>query len=110
LAFLAAIGPSLLKEKTLGSDKTIADRVIDNIERVIVGKRAEVGLAMIALLCRGHALIEDVPGVGKTMLAKSLACVTPTLSAWRFTARSPATSSFDPTPSSPRLSWPTASS
>ena len=53
--------------------KIIADRVIDNVERVIVGKRAEVGLAMIALLCRGHALIEDVPGVGKTMLAKSLA-------------------------------------
>ena len=53
--------------------KSIADRVIGNVERVIVGKRAEVGLAMIALLCRGHALIEDVPGVGKTMLAKSLA-------------------------------------
>jgi MoxR-like ATPase len=57
----------------LDNAKSIADRVIANVERVIVGKRAEVGLAMIALLCRGHALIEDVPGVGKTMLAKSLA-------------------------------------
>ncbi len=57
----------------MDNPKSIADRVINNVERVIVGKRAEVGLAMIALLCRGHALIEDVPGVGKTMLAKSLA-------------------------------------
>jgi MoxR-like ATPase len=47
--------------------------VIQNIESVIVGKRETVELAVIALLCQGHLLIEDVPGVGKTMLARSLA-------------------------------------
>ncbi len=50
-----------------------SERVISNIERVIVGKRSSVQLAMISLLCQGHLLIEDVPGVGKTMLARSLA-------------------------------------
>ncbi len=49
-----------------------AERTTGNIERVIVGKHAEVRLAMVALLCEGHILIEDVPGVGKTMLAKAL--------------------------------------
>jgi MoxR-like ATPase len=50
-----------------------AERVIGNIEIVIVGKHETVELAVIALLCQGHLLIEDVPGVGKTMLARSLA-------------------------------------
>ena len=50
-----------------------AERVINNIERVIVGKRGPVELAVVSLLCQGHLLIEDVPGVGKTMLARSLA-------------------------------------
>lgn len=49
-----------------------AERTIGNVERVIVGKHAEVRLALVALLCEGHILIEDVPGVGKTMLAKAL--------------------------------------
>jgi MoxR-like ATPase len=53
--------------------KTVADAVVSNVEKVIIGKREEVQLALIGLLCRGHVLIEDVPGVGKTMLAKSLA-------------------------------------
>lgn len=44
-----------------------------NIGQVIVGKEAEIDLLMVALLCEGHVLIEDVPGVGKTMLAKALA-------------------------------------
>jgi MoxR-like ATPase len=48
-------------------------RVIDNVERVIVGKRDSIELVMVALLCEGHVLIEDVPGVGKTMLARSIA-------------------------------------
>lgn len=48
-------------------------KLIENIELVIKGKRAAVELAVIAFLCRGHLLIEDVPGVGKTMLAKALA-------------------------------------
>jgi MoxR-like ATPase len=50
-----------------------SERVIENIEKVIVGKRETVELAVISLLCQGHLLIEDVPGVGKTMLARSLA-------------------------------------
>ncbi|MDI6764106.1 MAG: MoxR family ATPase [Thermodesulfobacteriota bacterium] len=45
----------------------------DNIEKVIVGKKEVIDLALITLLCRGHLLIEDVPGVGKTMLARSIA-------------------------------------
>ncbi|HEX2324091.1 MAG TPA: MoxR family ATPase [Chloroflexota bacterium] len=53
--------------------KTVAERIVTNVERVIVGKHAEVELALISLLCGGHILIEDVPGVGKTMLARSLA-------------------------------------
>jgi len=51
----------------------IAEKIINNVERVIIGKREEVSLTLIALLCQGHMLIEDVPGVGKTMLAKSIA-------------------------------------
>jgi MoxR-like ATPase len=50
-----------------------SDRLVTNIEKVIVGKRETVELAVITLLCQGHLLIEDVPGVGKTMLARSLA-------------------------------------
>jgi len=49
------------------------ERVAANVERVIVGKHAEVRLALVALLCQGHLLIEDVPGTGKTMLAKAIA-------------------------------------
>src|SRR5258708_33117870 len=49
------------------------DRVLDNGERVIVGKHSEVRFALVALLCRGHLLIEDVPGTGKTVLAKAIA-------------------------------------
>lgn len=53
--------------------KSIANDIVQNVEKVIVGKRAEVELTLISLICKGHALIEDVPGVGKTMLAKSIA-------------------------------------
>jgi len=49
------------------------DKVLANVERVIVGKHGEVRLALVALLCRGHLLIEDVPGTGKTVLAKAIA-------------------------------------
>ena len=51
----------------------LADRAAENIERVIVGKRDVIDLLLVAVLCEGHVLIEDVPGVGKTMLARSLA-------------------------------------
>jgi MoxR-like ATPase len=50
-----------------------ANRLIANVEKVIFGKRDTVELTVICLLCQGHLLIEDVPGVGKTMLAKALA-------------------------------------
>jgi MoxR-like ATPase len=50
-----------------------ADRLIANIEKVILGKTDTVRLTVVGLLCQGHILIEDVPGTGKTMLAKSLA-------------------------------------
>ena len=50
-----------------------AQLLIKNVGRVIVGKEDAVELMMIALLCRGHVLIEDVPGVGKTTLASALA-------------------------------------
>ena len=53
--------------------RQIAEGLTNNVEKVIVGKHQEVRLTLIALLCRGHSLIEDVPGVGKTMLAKSIA-------------------------------------
>ena len=49
------------------------EKVVANVERVIVGKHNEVRLALVALMCRGHLLIEDVPGTGKTVLAKALA-------------------------------------
>src|SRR5204863_9298845 len=51
----------------------VTDRVTENIEKVIEGKTDVVRTAMTVLLAEGHLLIEDVPGVGKTMLAKTLA-------------------------------------
>lgn len=53
--------------------KPFAERLITNLEKVIVGKRQTLELVLVGLLCQGHILIEDVPGVGKTMLARSLA-------------------------------------
>ncbi len=55
------------------SVQSFAERLIANVERVIVGKREAVELTVIGLLCQGHLLIEDVPGTGKTMLARSIA-------------------------------------
>lgn len=52
--------------------QAIANRIVENVEKVIVGKRSSVQLTVLGLLCQGHVLIEDVPGVGKTVLAKSL--------------------------------------
>ncbi len=51
----------------------VADRILENVRTVIVGKDQEIRLTLVALLCEGHLLIEDVPGVGKTMLARALA-------------------------------------
>ncbi len=53
--------------------QAFAEKVVENIEKVIVGKRSTVEIALVSLLCQGHLLIEDVPGVGKTVLARSLA-------------------------------------
>ncbi|MGQ9517159.1 MAG: AAA family ATPase [Anaerolineae bacterium] len=53
--------------------QALAERVKENVGQVIVGKEEVVELALIALLCEGHLLIEDVPGIGKTTLAKALA-------------------------------------
>jgi len=57
----------------MSSIQTFAVSVMDNVEKVIVGKRSTIELLLVALLCEGHVLLEDVPGVGKTMLARSLA-------------------------------------
>ena len=53
--------------------REVAERLLDNLGKVILGKGDEEQLAVMALMCRGHLLIEDVPGVGKTMLARSIA-------------------------------------
>ena len=53
--------------------KGFVENVIENVERVIVGKREAIELVIVALLCEGHVLLEDVPGSGKTMLARSVA-------------------------------------
>lgn len=51
----------------------VAERITHNVSQVIVGKRNEIRLTVLGLLSQGHILIEDIPGVGKTMLAKALA-------------------------------------
>ena len=56
-----------------GRVRDLVSRLVESVGTVIVGKDAEVELCVLAILCRGHVLIEDVPGVGKTMLAKALA-------------------------------------
>jgi MoxR-like ATPase len=53
--------------------RQLVDITAENVGRVVVGKRREVELVLVALLCKGHVLIEDVPGVGKTVLAKAIA-------------------------------------
>ncbi len=53
--------------------KAAADRLVSNVSKVIVGKKETIELVMVALLCEGHVLIEDIPGIGKTMLAKAVA-------------------------------------
>jgi MoxR-like ATPase len=62
-----------MEEAMVRHIKDTAAKVKENVERVIVGKGEVVELAIIAVLCEGHILIEDVPGLGKTVMAKSLA-------------------------------------
>src|SRR2546430_6785629 len=52
---------------------TAVQRVVTNVEKVIVGKAEPVAFSLIAVICHGHVLIEDVPGVGKTVLTKAIA-------------------------------------
>lgn len=54
------------------SNNSVLNRIIENIEKVMVGKRAPIELLCVALVCDGHVLIEDVPGTGKTTLALAL--------------------------------------
>jgi MoxR-like ATPase len=62
----------MIDEMTVATIASVSRQVHDNIERVIVGKSSIVELVLVAVLCEGHVLIEDVPGIGKTMLARSV--------------------------------------
>lgn len=63
----------IVGDQFMADIQSFVNSIIDNVEKVIVGKRPSIELLMVAMLCEGHVLIEDVPGVGKTMLARSLA-------------------------------------
>jgi MoxR-like ATPase len=58
---------------SIGQIQALAARLCANVERVLVGKHSTIELAIVALLCEGHLLIEDVPGIGKTTLARAIA-------------------------------------
>jgi len=62
-----------MDEFAIGKIRTFGGKVKENVEKVIIGKGDVVELVILALLCEGHVLIEDIPGVGKTVLAKSIA-------------------------------------
>src|ERR1700730_4913397 len=67
-------GPSALPSvPMLSAVQSVAEDLSRNVERVLVGKRTTVRLAVAAFLCEGHLLLEDVPGIGKTTLARALA-------------------------------------
>lgn len=62
-----------MEQTAINQITTAGKRVLDNVGRVIVGKDEVVELTIVALLCEGHLLLEDVPGIGKTVLAKAIA-------------------------------------
>ena len=62
-------------------DINICNRIMENISQVIVGKQGSIELLLVALLGEGHILLEDVPGLGKTLLAKAIAGVKTMLNA-----------------------------
>ena len=100
-----------------------ANKIVENVENVMVGKRQAVQLTVLGLLCQGHILIEDVPGVGKTVLAKSLSksvgCkfqriqftpdMLPSDVTGVYSTSRRGNSSFAPGPFTPRSSWSTRS-
>jgi MoxR-like ATPase len=68
----AATDPGVKEAKHIDVAATTG-RILANIEKVIIGKRSQISLCLVAYLCEGHILLEDVPGVAKTMLARALA-------------------------------------
>jgi len=60
-------------DQTLGQAVDVANKVLENVDRVVRGKQPEIRLVLTALACRGHVLLEDVPGTAKTVLARALA-------------------------------------
>src|SRR5512140_1960381 len=64
---------AILLEAAMSDVPTTAKKIIANVEKVIVGKRRQIVLSLVSWLCGGHVLLEDVPGVAKTMLARALA-------------------------------------
>ena len=62
-----------LKESRRADAAAVVQKIIANMEKVIIGKRPQITLTLVAYLCEGHVLLEDVPGVAKTMLARALA-------------------------------------
>jgi MoxR-like ATPase len=62
-----------MEQVIVSNIRSFGSKVKENVEKVIVGKGDVVELVIVALLCEGHVLIEDIPGVGKTVLAKSIA-------------------------------------
>ncbi len=68
-----ATGEPAVRESRRIDVAAMASKMAANIEKVIIGKRPQINLALVAYLCEGHILLEDVPGVAKTMLARALA-------------------------------------
>jgi len=68
-----AEAPRIAESDSLAAAQAIAERLIDNIEQVVLGKHDEIALVLSALASGGHVLLEDVPGTAKTILARSIA-------------------------------------
>jgi MoxR-like ATPase len=71
--YLAIEGQPVTSSTDVSSVQKLATDIRESVQRVIVGKSETLDIAVLALLCRGHVLLEDVPGTGKTTLAKALA-------------------------------------